>query len=55
MTLGGPEWYRGDIVCVFDSSTIDGSPVDDTPLAVGSEFHVTGPTVLVFRTANPFG
>lgn len=55
VTLGGPEWYRGDIVCVFDSSTIDGSPVDDTPLAVGSEFHVTGPTVLVFRTANPFG
>ena len=51
LTLGGPEWYRGDIMCVFDSSTVDGSPVDDAPHPVGTEFTLPGPAVLVFRTA----
>lgn len=51
LTLAGPEWYCGDILCVFDSSTADGRPIDAAPHRVGSAFPVTGPTVLVFRIA----
>ncbi|MFD6895567.1 glycogen debranching protein GlgX [Rhodococcus sp. NPDC060086] len=52
VTLAGPEWYHGDIRCVFDSSARGGRPVDSAVYRVGSSFSLTGPTVLVFRTAN---
>ncbi|MBH0119365.1 glycogen debranching protein GlgX [Rhodococcus sp. CX] len=49
LVLAGPEWYRGRVVCVFDSSAPDGAPADASPRPVGSEWEVTGPTVLMFR------
>ncbi|MEU5843347.1 glycogen debranching protein GlgX [Rhodococcus sp. NPDC047139] len=52
VTLAGPEWYRGDIACVFDSSAPDGLPADSSPVRVGSAYPVDGPTVLIFRIAN---
>lgn len=52
VTLAGPEWYYGDIRCVFDSSAVDGRPVDSTAYRAGSSFSLTGPTVLVFRIAS---
>ena len=52
VTLAGPEWYRGDVVCVFDSSVPDGRPADTTPLRVGSARPLDGPTVLIYRIAD---
>lgn len=52
VTLASPEWYHGDIRCVFDSSTSDGRPIDSAAYRVGSSFSLTGPTVLVFRAEN---
>ncbi|SUE14640.1 glycogen debranching enzyme [Rhodococcus gordoniae] len=52
VTLAGPEWYRGDIACVFDSSAPDGRPADTSPMRVGSSYPVDGPTVLIFRIAD---
>jgi len=49
VTLGRAEWYRGDMVCVFDSSSVDGEPADLTPLPAGTTLPLTGPTLLVFR------
>ncbi|MEE2033163.1 glycogen debranching protein GlgX [Rhodococcus chondri] len=52
VTLAGPEWYRGTVRCVFDSSAPDGRPADASAYHVGSPFPVTGPAVLVFRRAE---
>ncbi len=52
VTLAGPEWYRGNIVCVFDSSAPDGRPADTSPMRVGSSYPVDGPTVLIFWIAD---
>lgn len=52
VTLAGPEWYDGNIVCVLDSSTPTGIPVDGSPRGTGSGYAVDGPTVLVFGIAD---
>jgi glycogen operon protein len=47
--LAAPEWFDGVLEPVLDSTAVDGTPADRTPLAPGTVLTLTGPVALALR------
>ncbi|SNS31823.1 glycogen debranching protein GlgX [Rhodococcoides kyotonense] len=52
VSLACPPWAAERFVPVFDSSTVDGAPVDSAAIEAGSALSLTGSTVLVLRSVG---